>query len=126
MFLGLDSNPPSVTEVVTNDKTPCEIRDHRWDIKRPVGSGVPQRKAGILSDFRVCPTSGSITLRDSVGDRSGDVFYLLGGRRLRKDASTGQFSVGPKEKWKPDMEAVKATIRFLENTSRLTHQPLAE
>jgi hypothetical protein len=33
---------------------------------------------------------------------------------------------GPKEKWKPDMEAVKATIRFLEKTGRLSYQQTAE
>jgi hypothetical protein len=39
----VDSNPPSVIEVVTNDKTPGGIQDHwwdtngRWDTKRPVG-----------------------------------------------------------------------------------------
>jgi hypothetical protein len=39
---------------------------------------------------------------------------------------TGQFVDGPKEKWKPDMEAVKATIQFLEKTGRLTYQLSAE
>jgi hypothetical protein len=39
---------------------------------------------------------------------------------------TGQFVDGPRERWKPDMEAVKATIRFLEKTGRLTYQPSAE
>jgi hypothetical protein len=33
---------------------------------------------------------------------------------------------GPQEKWKPDMEAVKATIQFLEKTGRLTYQQVAE
>jgi hypothetical protein len=36
---------------------------------------------------------------------------------------TGQLLGGPKEKWKSDMEVVKATIRFLEKTGRLTYQP---
>jgi hypothetical protein len=29
----------------------------------------------------------------------------------------------PKGQWKPDMEAVKATICFLEKTGRLNYQP---
>jgi hypothetical protein len=37
----------------------------------------------------------------------------------------GQFLDGPREKWKPDMEAVKAAIRFLEKAGRLTYQPMA-
>jgi hypothetical protein len=39
---------------------------------------------------------------------------------------TGQLLDGPKEKWKPNMEVVKATVRFLEMTGRLTYQPEAE
>jgi hypothetical protein len=42
-------------------------------------------------------------LRETVGDRSGDVPYLLGGWGWRKDVRTGQFLNGPREKWKPDM-----------------------
>jgi hypothetical protein len=62
-------------------------------------------------------------LRAAVGDRSGDVSYLLGGWGTKKDARTGQLLDGRKEKWKLDLEAVKATISFLEKTGRLTHQP---
>jgi hypothetical protein len=65
-------------------------------------------------------------LREAVGARSGDVPYLLGGWSSRKDVRTGRLLDGPKEKWKPDMEAIKATIRFLEKTGRLTYQPSAE
>jgi hypothetical protein len=65
-------------------------------------------------------------LRETVGDRSRDVPYLLGRWGSRKDARTGQLLDGPKEKWKPNMEVVKATIRFLEKTGRLIYQPEAE
>jgi hypothetical protein len=65
-------------------------------------------------------------LREAVGARSGDVPYLLGGWGSRKDVRTGRLLDGPQEKWKPDMEAIKATIRFLEKTGRLTYQPPAE
>jgi hypothetical protein len=47
-----------------------------------------------------------------VGDRSRDVTYLLGGWYPSKDVRTRQFLDVPKEKWKPDKEAVKAAIRF--------------
>jgi ribonuclease HI len=65
-------------------------------------------------------------LREAVGARSGDVPYLLGGWGSRKNVTTGQLLDGPKEKWKPDMEAVKATIRFLEKTGRLSYQQTAD
>jgi hypothetical protein len=61
-------------------------------------------------------------LRAAAGSRSEDVPYLLGGWGSKKDIRTGQLSDGPKEKWKPDLEVVKATIRFLEKTGRLTYQ----
>jgi len=60
-------------------------------------------------------------LRKTVGARLGDVPYLLGGWGSRKDVRTGQLLDGPKEKWKSDIEVVKATIRFLEKTGRLTY-----
>jgi hypothetical protein len=65
-------------------------------------------------------------LRETVGARSGDVSYLLEGWGSRKDVRTGQLLDGPKEKWKSDIEVVKATIRFLEKTGRLTYQPEAD
>jgi hypothetical protein len=65
-------------------------------------------------------------LRKAVGARSGDVSYLLGGWGSRKNVRTGQLLDGPKEKWKPDMEAVKATILFLEKTGRLSYQQTAD
>jgi hypothetical protein len=65
-------------------------------------------------------------LRETVGERSGDVPYLLGGWDTRKGVRTGQLLDGPKEKWKADIEVVKATIRFLEKTGRLTYQPEAD
>jgi hypothetical protein len=65
-------------------------------------------------------------LNETVGDRLGEVPYLLGEWRSRKDVRTEQLLGGPKEKWKPDMEVVKATLRFLEKTGRLTYQPETE
>jgi hypothetical protein len=62
-------------------------------------------------------------LRETAGDRSRDVPYLLGRWGSRKDVRTGQLLDRPKEKWKSDIEVVKATIRFLEKTGRLTYQP---
>jgi hypothetical protein len=61
-------------------------------------------------------------LRAAAGDRSGDISYLLGGWGSKKNIRTGQLLDGPKEKWKPDLAVVKATIRFLEKTGRLTYQ----
>jgi hypothetical protein len=75
-----------------------------------------------------CPrwTDERRELRETVGARSGDVSYLLGGWGSRKGVRTGQLLDGPKEKWKSDIDVVKATIRFLEKTGRLTYQLEAE
>lgn len=61
-------------------------------------------------------------LRAAAGDRWGDVPYLLGGWGTRKDVRTGQLLDRPRETWKPDLAVVKATIRFLEKTGRLSFQ----
>jgi ribonuclease HI len=53
--------------------------------------------------------------------RAGDVPFLLGGWGKKQD-SQGQLVDGPKEKWRPDLEVVKATIRFLEQTGRLDYR----
>jgi len=56
-----------------------------------------------------------------VGHRIGDVPFLLGGWGTRKDEK-GRLLDGAKEKWRPDIAVVKATIRFLEQTGRLTYR----
>jgi len=59
-------------------------------------------------------------LRDAAGDRWGDASYLLGGWSGRKDVKTGKFVDGPRERWKPDLKVVRASIRFLYQTGRLS------
>ena len=59
-------------------------------------------------------------LREAAGDRWGDASYLLGGWSGRKDVRTGKFVDGPRESWKPDLKVVKASIRFLYQTGRLS------
>jgi hypothetical protein len=60
-------------------------------------------------------------LRIVAKERAGDVPFLLGGWGKKQD-SQGQLIDGPKEKWRPDLEVVKATIRFLEQTGRLDYR----
>lgn len=59
-------------------------------------------------------------LRDAAGDRWGDASYLLGGWSGCRNAQTGKLVDGPRERWKPNLEVVKATIRFLHQTGRLS------
>lgn len=60
-------------------------------------------------------------LRTVAKQRAGDVLFLLGGWGKKQDCK-GQLVDGPKEKWRPDLEVVKATIRFLEQTGRLDYR----
>jgi hypothetical protein len=60
-------------------------------------------------------------LRTVAKQRAGDVSFLLGGWGKKQDCK-GQLVDGPKEKWRPDLEVVKATIRFLEQTGRLDYR----
>jgi ribonuclease HI len=73
----------------------------------------------------VCPlwAEQRRTLQEAAGDRWGDVPYLLGGWGKRKDLRTGKLLDGDRSKWKPDATIVKATVRFLQETGRLTYQP---
>jgi hypothetical protein len=59
-------------------------------------------------------------LREAAGDRWGDASYLLGGWSGRKDINTGKLVDGPRERWKPNHEVVRASIRFLYQTGRLS------
>jgi len=72
----------------------------------------------------VCPlwAEQRITLQAAASERRGDVSYLLGGWSKRKDANSGKFIDGEKDKWKPDITVVKAIIQFLQETGRLTYQ----
>jgi hypothetical protein len=73
----------------------------------------------------VCPlwAEQRKTLRAVAGEREGDVSYLLGGWSKRKDTRTGKLLDGEKDKWKPDITVVKATVQFLQETGRLTYRP---
>jgi hypothetical protein len=62
------------------------------------------------------------SINQSIAGRAGDVPFLLGGWGTKKD-SKGQLLDGLRDKWKPDLKVVKATIRFLEQTGRLTYRP---
>ncbi|KAM0718341.1 hypothetical protein Q7P37_006673 [Cladosporium fusiforme] len=70
-----------------------------------------------------CPRweEGRKELGTAVGSCVGDVALLLGGWGTRKD-DNGRLLDGPKEKWKSGIAVVKATIRFLEQTGRLTYR----
>jgi hypothetical protein len=55
-----------------------------------------------------------------IGHRWRDLSYILGGWNPWEDPKTGQPVDGPKEKWKVDLPAVKAVLRFLCKTGRFT------
>ncbi|KAF2259126.1 hypothetical protein CC78DRAFT_621284 [Lojkania enalia] len=57
-------------------------------------------------------------LRQQRGQRFGELSYALGGYSSRQEGG-GQSIDGPIQHWKPDMEAVRATIEFAKSTGRL-------
>ncbi|TKA63056.1 hypothetical protein B0A49_08854 [Cryomyces minteri] len=57
-----------------------------------------------------------------VGARWLDMSYMLGGWSTWEDAKTGKPLDGPKEQWKPNMEVVRAVVRFLQSTEYGTVQ----
>jgi hypothetical protein len=72
-----------------------------------------------------CPryTAQRQTLADKLGPRFGNMSHMLGGRNSH--ARTGHVNPdGPVELWKPDMEMVRAVIRYAADTGRLLYQAL--
>jgi hypothetical protein len=63
------------------------------------------------------------TLRTAVGERWGDVAYLLGEWSKRNDANSGKLLDGERDSWKSDLKVVEATIQYLQEISRLTNRP---
>jgi hypothetical protein len=41
----------------------------------------------------------------------------------RKNATSGKLLDGEKDRWKPDITVVKATVQFLQEAGRLTYKP---
>jgi hypothetical protein len=68
-----------------------------------------------------CPRWADIrhTMREVAGTRWGDLSYLLGGYSMERELRTGKPVDGPKEKWAPNLEMVKSTIQFLQQTTRM-------
>jgi hypothetical protein len=69
------------------------------------------------------PTVGRGAKRTSGSCRRNGRRRTRSPRRMgvKKD-NKGQLVDGPRDKWKPDLKVVKATIRFLEQTGRLTYR----
>jgi hypothetical protein len=57
-------------------------------------------------------------LREALGERRGDLSFVLDGWSYRIERRTGKQADGGKEKWKPDMAAIKAAIQFVKATER--------
>ncbi|KAG9534551.1 hypothetical protein KCU97_g23841, partial [Aureobasidium melanogenum] len=59
-------------------------------------------------------------MRSAHGRRFGNISYALGGYSDHKE--NGKIVDGEKDKWRPDWQAVKATIEFAKATGRLQYQ----
>jgi hypothetical protein len=73
-----------------------------------------------------CPLWAGIRLamKEAAGRRWGDLSYLLGGYSKKRELRTGKSADGPMEKWAPNLEMVKTTIQFLQQTTRMGDTPL--
>jgi len=58
-------------------------------------------------------------MKEVAGRRWGDLSYLLGGYSMKRELRTGKPVDGPMEKWTPNLEMVKSTIQFLQQTTRM-------
>ena len=68
-----------------------------------------------------CPrwTDIRLAVKEGAGRRWGDLSFLLGGYSKKRELRTGKPVDGPMEKWAPNLEMVKTTIRFLQQTTRM-------
>jgi hypothetical protein len=57
-------------------------------------------------------------------ERYRDLSYILGGRSSHKKPDGSDLD-GPREKWKPNVATVRATIKFAGKTGRLNPQTLS-
>lgn len=92
---------------------------------RQIESAVCERGSGVESVKHVilqCPmwTSQRERLKKPAGDRWGNVSFLLGGKSSRKDPRSGEFIDG--NKWRPNLDVVRATIAFMKSTGRFAAQ----
>jgi hypothetical protein len=73
-----------------------------------------------------CPLWAGIrpAMKEAAGKRWGDLSYLLGGYSKKRELRTGKPADGPMEKWTPNLEMVKITIQFLQQTTRMGATPL--
>ncbi|RFU26788.1 hypothetical protein B7463_g9554, partial [Scytalidium lignicola] len=71
-----------------------------------------------------CPqwTEQRQALREILGERMGDLSYALGGWSGRINRRTRKQIDGSKEKWKPNINAIKAVIQFVKATGRFQSQ----
>lgn len=60
-----------------------------------------------------------------IGARWGELSYMLGGWNSWKNRS-GEILDGPKENWRPSVSTVKAVIKFVMATKKLTHTSESE
>jgi hypothetical protein len=58
-----------------------------------------------------------------MADRWGSLAYALGGWSGRRDGRNGRFVDGLREKWKPNLKIIKATVQSVMKTGRF--QPKA-
>jgi ribonuclease HI len=70
-----------------------------------------------------CPTwvEQRQSLRTAIGNRWADLSYALGGWNNRRDP-TGKLIDGRKDKWKPNLEALKAVVQFAKATGRFLRE----
>ncbi|KFZ24391.1 hypothetical protein V502_01148 [Pseudogymnoascus sp. VKM F-4520 (FW-2644)] len=61
-------------------------------------------------------------LQQVLGDRRSDLSYALGGWSGRIERRTGRHVDGNRDRWKPEITAIKAVIQFVKATGRLQPQ----
>jgi hypothetical protein len=99
----------------------CRLNSYLAKINAAPTELCPCGQPETIEHFLIeCPnwTQQRQQLKQEAGTRWKELSYILGGWNETK-LPDGQYADGPREKWKPNVKVVKATIAFALETRRL-------
>ena len=118
LYLQLNSGEAAILSQLRTGK--ASLNSYLYRIKRAETAECECGLTESIPHFLFCCKkwdSQRRKLRTQHGERFGDLSYALGGFSSRLEG--GESVDGPIERWKPDVDVVRATIQFAIETRRL-------
>jgi hypothetical protein len=122
-----DKLPREEAAILTQLRTGrSHLNDYLEKIKAFPSELCPCGQPETVEHFLIaCPkwTNERQQLKQAAGARWTDLSYLLGGWSGKK-LPNGEYLDGPRDKWRPNLKVVSATIAFAKETKRLEMEAL--